>query len=145
MEIVPPNHAVPNSINLLIGTTSGTVSDIQAPYNIDVLDISEAAETPGIDLRIFFTNILRFDKLFFGAHYNGRATHYVEVQVFNFVTNQWEVYAAVSFGYGMDFQYLEICDSAEHIKDAEVWVRFVHPLLGVVPDNLYVDYVALVR
>jgi len=145
MEIVPPEHAVPNSISLLIGTSSGTVSDIQAPYNIDVLEIAEVGDTPGIDLRVFFTNILRFSKIVFGAHYDGRATHYVQVQLFNFVTGVWEVYASVAYGFGMDFQYLEVQDSPQHIKDAEVWMRFVHPLQGVAPDDLYIDYAALVR
>ncbi len=64
MEIIPPNHAVANSVNLITGTTSSSVSDLQSLYTSNY-HIDEAAVTPGIDLIITFTDIRRFSKLAF--------------------------------------------------------------------------------
>lgn len=145
MEIIPPVRMIPESVDVIIGTSSSSVSDLQSQYNGNVYDINDAASTPGIDLRINFVNILRFSKITFSAYYDGRATHYVEVQLFNYITNEWETYSTIEISLGLSLRSFETADFEEHIREGKVVMRFCHPPQGIPPDHLHIGYAALLR
>lgn len=145
MEIIPPERMIPDSVDVIVGTTSSSVSDLQGQYNGNVYHVDEVASTPGIDLRINFTNILRFSKITFSAYYNGRAAHYVEVQLFNYVSSEWEIYTTLEISLGLTLRSFESADFEQHIREGKVIMRFYHPLQGIAPDDLYIGYVALLR
>jgi len=145
MELIPPNHAIANSVRLVAGISSGSVADLQVQNYGNVYEVAEESATPGIDLRVTFINILRFSKVGFAAYYNGRSNHYVQMQMFNFVTHLWETYFTLGLSSGMSYQYFDVPAFGKHIKAGEVWMRFLHPARGIVPGRTYIDYVALVR
>lgn len=145
MEIIPPVRMIPDSVDVIIGTTSSSVSDLQSQYNGNVYVINEENATPGIDLRINFINILRFSRITFSAYYSGRAAHYVELQLFNYVTNMWEIYTTLEVNLGLSLHSFESADYADHIKNGNVIMRFEHPPNGVPADDLFINYAALLR
>lgn len=145
MEIIPPTRMVADSVEVIAGTTSSSVSDLQTQYDGNIYHIDEVATTPGIDLRINFINIIRFSKITFSAYYDGRAAHYVEMQLYNYVTGEWETYTTIEISLGLNIQSFETADFEEHIKEGKVIMRFCHPMQGIAPDDFYIDYVALLR
>lgn len=145
MEIIPPARMIPDSVDVIVGTTSSSVSDLQGQYNGNVYEIHEENATPGIDLRINFINILRFSGITFSAYYSGRAAHYVEVQLFNYVANTWETYTTLEVSLGLNLHSFESADYTEHIKNGIVVMRFVHPPTGIPADKLFIGYTALLR
>lgn len=145
MEIIPPARMIPYAVNVIIGTTSSSVSDLQTQYNDNVYEINEENDTPGIDLRILFKNVLRFSQIMFSAFYDGRAAHYVEMQLYNYETSAWETYTTLELGVGLSLYSFDCEDYREHIDKGNVIMRFEHPPTGVPADDLHVGYAALLR
>ena len=145
VEMIPPERMIADSVELITGTSSGTVADLQVQYDGNNYQAEEVTGVPGIDLRINFKNILRFSKITYTAYYKGSTSHYVEVQLFNYKTGVWEVYTTIPYALGMNTRYFDTADFDEHIKNGEVMIRFYHPISGTAAHDLFIDYVALIR
>ena len=147
MEIIPPAIMIPDSIEVLTGTiiNGGSVESIQTQYNGDIIEIAEEVATPGMEIRINFINILRYRKLIFSAYYDGRASHYIHVQMWNYLAHEWEIHTTLNLALDISLYSFECTDCEEHIKNGNVIVRFHHELLGNPVDDTHIGYVALLR
>ena len=146
MILIPENHTVADSVELIVGTSASSVSDIQVQYDGNQYDLAEVAATPGIDLRINFKNVIRFSGIGYEAYYSGSATHWVEFQLWNYLTGEFETYATIENSNGMNYRFFDTQDFVEHVNNkGEVIARFYHPVSGNNSHDLYIDYVALIR
>lgn len=136
------------SVDLQAGTTvSGVVADLQSRggnnYHID-----EAAGSPAINLEVVFTGVAVFDLVRVGAAYNGSATHYVNISLYNYVDTQWEAFnvmVSTSLAVFEDYSFV-VPDCSKYVSSSgEAKVRFYHPTSGSASHDLYIDEVSLYR
>ncbi len=145
MEIIPPAHMIADSVELTAGSSSDSVSDLQTIYDGNNYHIDEIAGTPGFDLIITFINVLRFSKIAYSAYYAGSATHWVEMQLYNYETGAWETYTTIEDSNGMNYRFFDTTDFEQHVKKGEVKMRFCHVPSGTGAHDFYIDYAALIR
>ena len=67
------------------------------------------------------------------------------MQLFNYNTGEWEIYTTIEVTLGMNYRYIDTQDYIQHVKNSEVLIRFYHPMAGISPDDLFIDYVTLIR
>ena len=144
MKMIPENHTVPDSAELMAGNTSSTVSDLQVLNDGNDYLIEETGGTPGFDLHLEFCNILRFSRLAFKTMYNP-GNHYVEVRLFNYITGVLDDFISIELTLGMNYRLIDIVDSASYIKNGIVQLEFDHIPGGIASHRMNIDYVALVR
>jgi len=144
MKLIPENHTVASSVELLEGTSSSTVTDLQVLNDGNSFDITEAAGTPGQRFKIFFVNIIRFSGLAFKAYYDGN--HYIEFQLYNCVTGSWDTQITIESSNGMDYRLIDVPNSPNYISNiGGVTARHYHPSAGNPADDSFIEYVALIR
>ena len=144
MEIIPKDHTVPDVANLMAGNSSSSVSYLQVLNDGNVYAIEETGGTPGFDLHMIVHNVIRFFAFAYKAYYDP-GTHYIEIQLYNFLTGQWDTFTTIENHQGMDYRYIDIVDDAPYIKDNKVEIAFDHILGGNASHRMFIDYVALVR
>lgn len=146
MEIIPPQHKEPDSLSLVVGTSSDGISDIQTMNDGNEYHIDEVTGAPGTDLRITFNNVLRFANVVYNAYYESvSSTHTVLMEIYNYETQAWDAYTTIQPGLGYNYRYFDVPDYAAYIQDATVQIKFVHELAGSATHDFYIDYIALVR
>jgi len=146
MKLIPEYHMVPYAVEVTYGTSSSSVSDIQVQYDGNTFDLEELATTPGLQMIVSFKNVLRFSKIGISAYYSANTTsHYVAIEIYNWENGEWEVYATIPPGLGMNYRYFDTQDYEEHIKNGEVKMRLNHPMGGSAAHDFYIDYMALIR
>ena len=144
---VPFFHVPPDSINVIAGTPTGTVADIQNWQDGNVLQIQEVAATPGQNIEITFNNVTDFRRIGVSMYYAGSATHWIEIQLWNVAEAAWEIIWTFSTGLGLNYRYSDIpklftefIDGAGNVK-----MRIFHPQNGNAAHNTFIDYAALIR
>ena len=144
MKVIPENHAVASEAVLMAGTTSSSVADLQVLNDGNTYDIVETGGTPGFDLHLMFKNILRFSAIDYKAHYDP-GTHYVEVQLWNFLTFQWDTYTTIERTQGMNYRFIDVEDDMPYIRKGIVFMAFDHIPGGNASHRMFIDYAALVK
>jgi hypothetical protein len=135
----------PGSIDAitLVGTPTGTVADVQELNDGNTLDLAEVAGTPGMTIDFLFPDISSIKGFVFKGYYSGSSVHWIEIQLYNYVTTNWDVFMTFSSGFGMNYRYIEIPDDGPYISDGDAIIRAYHPQNGNASHDLYIDYVAL--
>ena len=146
-----------DAIDLVIGSTTSAVSDLQYPFDGAFYHVDEVADTPGIDLIVDFENVTGFNHVSVKGVYAGSATHSIAVQLYNWTETRWDTYhgmqtgkedVSTADGYIMDDVSFLVPDDAEYIGtggDAgNVRVRFCHTMSGNASHDLYIDGVQLI-
>lgn len=144
MEIIPPKHMLASSIVLMAGTTSDSISDIQAINDGNTYTVVETGGTPGFDIHIVFKNILRFSGITHKAYYDP-GSHYIEEHLWNYDTGQFDVFTTIENTQGFNTRFIEIEECPCFIRNGEVIFAFDHIPGGNGAHRFHIDYVALVR
>ncbi len=144
MELIPKIHTVPDTATLMAGTTSSTVSDLQVLNDGNTYDIIETGGTPGFDLHIEVNNVIRFSAIAYKAYYDP-GTHYIEVQLWNYITGVWDTYTTIERTQGMNYRFIDVVDDEPYIRNSCVQIAFDHIPGGNASHRFFIDYVALVR
>lgn len=148
MKLIPENHTVPDSLELLFGTSSGTVADLQVLNDGNTYDITEASGAPGQELIITFVNVIRFKHIATKAFYEIKSgtAHSVQLQLFDFLTNQWDTQITYESGSGTNYRFIDVDNAQEYISGiGETKMRFFHEASGNTQHDTFIEYLALVR
>lgn len=76
------------------GTSAEGVADLQKFYDGNVYHITEVAATPGIDLKVDFVNVTKFNFVNIISHYIGSSTHSVDIQLYHWESTTWHTWNA---------------------------------------------------
>lgn len=144
----PEIHIAPSSINVIVGTVigGGTVADIQEWQDGNILQIQEEAATPGQNIEVTFENVRSFRRIGIAMAYMGSATHWVELAIWDTVSETWKVIHTFPNALGQNYRYTDIPPNSHDFIDASgnVKIRFYHPVAGNASHNSYMDYVGLI-
>ena len=127
----------------LTGTLTGTIADIQALNDGNVLIVNEASGAPGMLFDMEFSNVTSIQGLVFKGYYSGSTSHWVEIQLYNYLTTTFDIFMTFSNGNGMNYRYIEIPDGSPYISDGNSIMRAYHPSAGTPTHDLFIDYAAV--
>lgn len=126
------------------GTPDGSVSNTSVIDN-NYYIVTEAPSTPGIETVYKFNVIssaIPTDVVIKG-HYEGSAAHYINVEVYNYVTSTWNPLGVMQ-NESFDCNYsMPLLKGGSYISASQVQVRMIHPSAGVTSHNLYIDFIGL--
>jgi hypothetical protein len=136
---------VPDSTDAvtLVGILTGTVADVQVLNDGNVLVLTEVNGVPGMTLDMKFVRVSEIRGIVFKGYYVGGAAHWVEIQLYNYITSAFDIFMTISSGPGMNYRYIEIPDGSTYISDGNAIMRAYHPPSGIPSHDLYIDYAAL--
>lgn len=142
----PGIHQVASSVIATSGNLIGTVADIQNFQDGNALQVEEAAATPGFEVDITFTNISRISRIGVQMFYLGSATHWVEIEMWDYVLAAPEVIWTFSSGLGENYRYSDIPGDRNRFinSSGEVMVKIHHPSGGNASHDAFVGYAALI-
>lgn len=134
-----------SSVNLTNGTVyAGTLADTYTLYSGNYV-IQEANATPGFIVEFLFTNIEKFNKLRTNFRYAGLgAGHIVRLEMYNYVTSNWDLLTDFSTSDNMKYIELPLPDLATYMSGGNAKVRFNHAVAGSNLHYIYFDYLNLV-
>lgn len=147
---IPGIHVSADSINVIVGTPTGDVTDIQNWQDGNVLQVQEAAATPGMNIEINFIDITDFRRLGLSMYFSGTAVHWVEVQLWNVTEAAWKTLFTFDAGLGLNYSYSDIPETPDAFRDfidgsGNVRMRLFHPTGGNAAHDSFIDYAALIR
>jgi hypothetical protein len=122
---------------------TGNNASVQA-IDASILQIEEAAGTPGFDVRFEFTEITTFNNLLLYVYYHGGSGHIIQVQFFNNDTLSWDT--ATTFTDEMAFTLIDypLPLVTPWINGSnEVTMRLYHPASGNTSHYLEIDYISI--
>ena len=134
---------VPSSIQLIAGTSTNTISDLNILLDGNVYDLTETTGANAIQLDINFTNIVNFSGITARAFYDGATTHAVRIQLFNYNTSNWDVIHTLNDGRDYETHTKSVATSSNYLQNGLVQSRFLQTENGNTSHNLYIDYFAL--
>lgn len=141
-------HLKPSSVNVVAGTIigGGTVADVQEWQDGNILQIQEAAATPGQDIQFTVSDVISFRWIGISMYYSGSATHWVEVQIWDNNASAWKTIHTVQTGLGFNYRLTDIPPDSHDFVDEnrDVLIRLYHPQGGNASHNTYIDYVAVI-
>lgn len=137
---------MPDSINVIVGTPTGSVADIQEWQDGNVLQIDEAAATPGQNIEFNFINVKSIRRVALSMYYDGSAVHWIEIQLWNFTEAAWKTIWTFSTGLGLNYRYSDMPVSGVDFIDGSgnSKMRIYHPIGGNASHDSFIDYAALI-
>ena len=95
-------------------------------YDTRSHNFTEGTGANPLDVYFNFTNIDTFSQLVVREYYLGSASHYIQVQIYDWDSNTWEDYFEFVGQSGYTIIAVPVYDSTEHIKNTNVTIRFHH-------------------
>lgn len=139
----------PTSASVVAGSIDGgslaNVSHEDGNYDSVTFNFSEAAGSPGIDLRINFTGVSDFNGGVIRYKTSSLAGDYPIIQLWNYDDGAWEDYPAL--GESESFATIEqsVFDSTDHLSGGIVQMRIYKASNGNTNHEYYVDWVAIFK
>ena len=127
---------------------AGTIVDTQhqdANYDGTTFNFSETAGTPGLDLRINFTNITSFNQGVMRYKTSSLAGDYPIIQLWNYGTSEWEDYPEVAESLSFATITQPVFDATEHLQDGVVQMRIYKASNGNINNHYYIDWIAIIK
>jgi len=142
----PEIHLVPSSMVVNVGTPTGDVTDVQHWQDGNVLQIAEAASTPGMDVVFKITGVRSFRRIGCAIRYQGSTTHWLEMGIYDNAAAAYKVIHSIENSNGQSYRFSDIPPNSHDFvnDDHEVLVRVYHPTGGNAAHNAFIDYLALV-
>lgn len=138
----------PASVTVNAGTPAGgvNVSQTQTPFDGNEYQVTEAAATPGFDIEIAFSGVSSFDMIVARICYDGAATHWVGLEVYDYNGTAWVPVGLVLHS-STYFQYytFKIPPSANYMSAGAAKIRLNHYSAGNPAHDVHIDYAALVN
>lgn len=138
----------PESVTLLAGTlTLGDVNSVQIMMDDKNYMVNEIAGTPAFNIEFNFTNIDKnINYVVTRWLYEGSSTHYVTIDIYNYVTDSWNELRTFSDNggyYSSMTQYIPLNINNNYVSNGNAKVRFYHVTSGVLAHDIHIDYVGL--
>ena len=135
---------LPSEIELLVGTlNSGDIDSILTFNDSEVYDVQELAATPGYNIQINFTGIEYFNKVLLNLAYTNTSSHFVTIDLYNFVTATWNTIGFFNGLNGMTQFEEGVIDHAPYISEGNVNLRLYHVTSGYGGHSIQIDYACL--
>jgi hypothetical protein len=135
----------PTSITLNTGTGTGSVADLQTMLDGNVYHIDEAAGTPGFALDVNFTGVARIRGLQVRFQYLGSATHWVQVEMWNYVASAWDAIFTTNTMEGYTTRLALFPSGANYFDGGgNAKVRFYHVSAGNASHDIDIDFVGVI-
>jgi len=131
------------------GTATGTVADAQVMFDGNEYEVAEVTGVPGFDIRFGFTGIVDIPSLVVARYqYDGSTTHFVGLQVYNYVTTAWDdirTFSNSNAYHSSLTAYIPEDIKANYVDaSGNAQVRFYHHTSGNAAHDIHIDYVGLV-
>jgi hypothetical protein len=140
----------PSSVTLNTGTSASSVTDATVMYDGNTYDISEVTGVPGFDVEFNFTNIdttRRFNFIVARWQYDGSATHFITIDIYNYTTTSWDevrVFSNSNNYFASMTQYMPIGNQPNYVDaNGNAKIRFYHQTSGNAAHDIHIDYVGL--
>ena len=131
------------------GSSSDTLSDMTTFADGNTYVIAEAnAQTPGQDLRLTFNNVGdRVNGVLCSAYYNGGASHYVTIELYNYKMSRWDIFIryTTSSITEVNYRHVEIPSdiAGNYVSNRSALGRVHHALQGMNGHATTIDYIAI--
>jgi hypothetical protein len=116
-----------SAIQVVIGTGSGTLANIQT-YNNIAYNVTET--NSDYELIVNFSNITEFTTLLIRHKTNEDGGHIASIQIWDYVNSRWEGYGYLPEEKTSQIKTLGVYDDSDHIQDGIVQVRFFQEGIG---------------
>ena len=131
------------------GTVTGTVANAQVMFDGTEYEVAEVTGVPGFDIRFGFTGIADIPSLVVARYqYDGSATHFVGLQLYNYATTAWDDIRTFSDSAAFHSSltaYIPEDIKANYVDaSGNAQVRFYHHTTGNASHDMHIDYVGLV-
>jgi hypothetical protein len=130
----------------IAGSISGDISltgHTDANYDSITLNITEVATSPGLDIRINFTNITAFNKGIMRYYTTALSGTYPSIQLWDYDSSSWEDYTNVVETTGFAIIEVSIFDDNDHISDGVVQMRIYKSSNGNTNNKYYIDWISI--
>ena len=87
-----------NAISFTDASTSDSVSDLQTAFDGNILIVSEGAPSGG-SMIVDFINVLAFNWVRSLCSYDGSSSHAIPIRLYNWITTNFDMFAAIQDGY----------------------------------------------
>ena len=118
-------------------------------YDEETYNITEGNGPDPLDFYVNFTEVDAFSQLAIREYYDGSASHYIQVQVWDYDELAWHSYFEFVGQNGFTIITVPVYDAEEHIgtgvDEGIVQVRLHHVQNGISSHRLYVDFVWLLK
>lgn len=136
-------NIAPTAMVVEYGTLdSGTVAAL-AVADEAVVAISEVVGTPALQVVLTYTGVTTFSEVRAYLRYAGSSTHYLALEVYDYVGADWEQYGTVATSAESAWYFWPIADPSHHVSAGQAQVRIRHIQSGVTSHDLYLDLVGL--
>ena len=122
-------------------------SDVTSAWYYDgaSLNFTEGGGADPLDIYLNFTNVNDIDQLVMREYYLGSSSHFIQVQIWDYVDSAWEDYFEFVGQTGFTIISIPVFDATDHIDSGNVQVRLHHVQNGITSHRLYIDFVWLVE
>lgn len=141
---------IPNSVVVNDGTlTSGSgVANVITMFDGTTLDVDEVTGVPGFDIEFSFVGVTNYPNLVVCRWtYDGSATHFCTIDLYNYVTTDWDqmrVFTGSNGFYDSMTMYIPFQNVTDYVDiDGNAKVRFYHHTSGNSSHDIQIDYVGL--
>jgi hypothetical protein len=131
------------SVNLVAGTSTDTVADLQTLLDGAEYHINEVAATPGINLEVAYSSVVVFNFVLVRAYYSGASTHAVRIQLYNYSSSDYDTINIINTGIDHQQVLSFVPAITNYISSGAATIRFYHAEAGNAAHDLYIDYAAL--
>jgi len=130
------------------GTIVGEISytwHSDGSYDSATLNITEDSGSPGLDVRMNFTNVSDFNGGVMRYYTSPLAGDYPIIQLWSYTNNDWEDYPSV--GESKSYATIEqpVFDNTDHIQDKVVQMRIYKASNGNTNNKYYIDWIAVYK
>jgi hypothetical protein len=131
----------------IVGTIdAGTLADTQhqdGDYDSRTFNFTEEAGSPGLDLRMNFTNIEDFNQGIMRYYTSPLSGANPVIQIWDYNTSTWEDYPTMSESLSFATISQPVFDSLDHIDGGIVQMRIYKESNGNTNNHYYVDWIAI--
>lgn len=142
----------PSSLTVSYGSVAaGDVNSVDEYGDYDILQIAEAASTPGFSFYFTFTSMTSFTgSISLRGWYDGNISHTVKLQIYNFNTTVHDDITADTTDFppeteSHDYVFDLPADMTDYISGGQIRLRLYHATTGNVVHTMYIDEFKIVE
>jgi len=135
----------PTSFAVIEGTPSaGNTLNNLSYYDSQTFNITEGNGVDSFGFYVNFTGVTHFDYIQMRERYIGSTAHHINIEMYDYGTSSWETYDTISTQSTLIIKLLPSLDSASHINNGLVQIRFDHIENGNTNHKLIIDFIHLI-
>lgn len=135
----------PDSVTLNVGSLiSGDIDSVKVLSDADEYIVDEVAATPGLDFEFDFSGVMAYNQVWIHVKYLPGST-YVNVDFWNYTTSAWNTKTAIYTTSDLQFIIILVPDTTDYLSGGAVKISFYNPNLGVITNEIAIDYLAVVQ